>query len=93
MNYWRGTGFFVGEEGEDPEYIVTNSHVVEEFILAGKALGGGTLHVLFDQDDEAEAYLVDYDYEKDIRRAEAGGAHGQAILPPAAGGGGRHAGR
>ena len=66
MNYWRGTGFFVGEEGEDPEYIVTNSHVVEEFILAGKALGGGTLHVLFDQDDEAEAYLVDYDYEKDI---------------------------
>ena len=19
MNYWRGTGFFVGEEGQDPE--------------------------------------------------------------------------
>ena len=66
MNYWRGTGFFVGTPGEDPEYIVTNCHVVEEFILAGKALGGGELHVLFDQDDEAEAYLVDYDYEKDI---------------------------
>ena len=66
MNYWRGTGFFIGTPGEDPEYIVTNSHVVEEFILAGKALGGGELHVLFDQDDEAEAYLVDYDYEKDI---------------------------
>ena len=66
MNYWRGTGFFVGEAGEDPEYIVTNCHVVEEFILAGKALGGGELHVLFDQDEEEEAYLVDYDAEKDI---------------------------
>ena len=66
MNYWRGTGFFVGTPGENPEYIVTNSHVVEEFILAGKSLGGGELHVLFDQDDAAEAYLVDYDYEKDI---------------------------
>ena len=66
MNYWRGTGFFIGPQGSDPEYIVTNSLVVEEFILAGKALGGGTLHVLFDQNDEAEAYLVDYDYEKDI---------------------------
>ena len=66
MSYWRGTGFFVGEEGEKPSYIVTNSHVVEEFILAGKALGGGELHVLFDQNDEAEAYLVDYDAEKDI---------------------------
>ncbi len=61
MNYWRGTGFFVGEAGEDPQYIVTNCHVVEEFILAGKALGGGELHVRFDKDDEAEAYLVDYD--------------------------------
>ena len=40
--------------------------MVEEFILAGKALGGGELHVLFDQNDEAEAYLVDYDAEKDI---------------------------
>ena len=29
MNYWRGTGFFVGTPGEDPEYIVTNCHVVE----------------------------------------------------------------
>ena len=74
MNYWRGTGFFVGEAGTDPQYIVTNCHVVEEFILAGKALGGGELYVRFDQDDEAEAYLVDYDAEKDVailRLAEA----------------------
>lgn len=66
MNYWRGTGFFVGEAGENPQYIITNCHVVEEFILAGKALGGGELHVRFDKDDEAEAYLVDYDAEKDV---------------------------
>ena len=66
MNYWQGTGFFVGEAGENPQYIVTNCHVVEDFILAGKALGGGELHVLFDQDDQAEAYLVDYDAEKDL---------------------------
>lgn len=66
MNYWRGTGFFVGKTGENPQYIVTNCHVVEEFILAGKALGGGELHVRFDKDDEAEAYLVDYDAEKDV---------------------------
>lgn len=74
MNYWRGTGFFVGEAGKDPQYIVTNCHVVAEFILAGKALGGGELHVRFDKDDEAEAYLVDYDAEKDVailRLAEA----------------------
>ena len=76
MNYWRGTGFFVGEAGKAPQYIVTNCHVVEEFILAGKALGGGELHVRFDKDDEAEAYLVDYDAEKDVailRLAEATG--------------------
>lgn len=66
MEYWRGTGFFIGTAGENPQYIVTNCHVVEEFILAGKALGGGELHVLFDKDDEAEAYLVDYDAEKDL---------------------------
>ena len=66
MSYWRGTGFFVGAQGEDPQYIVTNCHVVEEFILAGKSLGAGELHVMFDEDVQEEAYLVDYDYEKDI---------------------------
>lgn len=66
MHYYRGTGFFVGKTGENPTYIVTNCHVVEEFILAGKALGGGELHVVYDKDDMEEAYLVDYDAEKDI---------------------------
>lgn len=66
MQYWRGTGFFVGEAGTDPEYIVTNCHVVEEYILAGEALGGGELKVMFDEDDQEEAYLVVYDYAKDV---------------------------
>ena len=66
MQYWRGTGFFVGAEGENPEYIITNCHVVEEYILAGEALGGGQLYVMFDDSDQAEAYLVVYDYAKDV---------------------------
>ena len=66
MQYWRWTGFFVGEEGQNPQYIVTNCHVVEEYILAGEALGGGVLYVMFDADDQQEAYLVAYDYAKDV---------------------------
>lgn len=66
MQYWRGTGFFVGEEGENPEYIITNCHVIEEYILAGEALGGGELYVMFGENDQEEAYLVVYDYAKDV---------------------------
>lgn len=66
MSYSVGTGFFVGTKGEKAQYIVTNCHVVEDFILAGRALGGGELHIFFSKDDFEEAYLVDYDYEKDI---------------------------
>ena len=66
MEYWRGTGFFVGEEGENPEYIITNCKGVEEYILAGEALGGGELYVMFDESDQEEAYLVVYDYAKDV---------------------------
>lgn len=31
-----GSGFFVGENGEDPQYIATNCHVVEDFIDSGE---------------------------------------------------------
>ncbi len=64
--YVSGTGFFVGDVDENPQYIITNSHVVEDFILAGKSLGGNTLSVIFGQDDTEEAYLVDYNYETDV---------------------------
>ncbi len=30
----RGSGFFVGEQGKNPEYVVTNHHVVDDFINA-----------------------------------------------------------
>ena len=29
VGYGTGTGFFVGPEGEDPQYLVTNYHVIE----------------------------------------------------------------
>ena len=35
----HGSGFFVGKAGEDPQYIVTNHHVVVDYINAGE---GGT---------------------------------------------------
>lgn len=35
-----GTGFFVGKSGEDPQYIVTNCHVVNNYIAAGEGSSG-----------------------------------------------------
>lgn len=34
MTYSRGSGFFVGKEGQDPQYIVTNMHVIDDYIAA-----------------------------------------------------------
>lgn len=34
-----GTGFFVGKAGQDPMYIVTNQHVIDDYVKAGE---GGT---------------------------------------------------
>ena len=31
MNYAHGSGFFIGAPNENPQYIVTNEHVVEEY--------------------------------------------------------------
>lgn len=61
-----GTGFFVGETEKDPQFLVTNYHVVEYYIETGKAGAGGTLVVFFDADTYEEAYIVDYDAEMDI---------------------------
>jgi S1-C subfamily serine protease len=32
-----GTGFFVGEDGENPQYIVTNEHVIDWYVQNGDA--------------------------------------------------------
>lgn len=35
-----GTGFFVGKQGEDPSYIVTNAHVTKMYEQSGKGTRG-----------------------------------------------------
>ena len=37
--YGGGSGFFIGADGEDPQYIVTNCHVIDDYLGAGE---GGT---------------------------------------------------
>lgn len=61
-----GTGFFVGKEGEEPQYLVTNYHVLEYYVDAGKSAGGGTLVAFFDSDTYEEVFVVDYDEEMDV---------------------------
>lgn len=63
---WTGTGFFVGEQGKDPQYIVTNYHVIRYYVLSGGGQGQSSLTVAFDQNDVEEAYVVAYDEEKDL---------------------------
>ncbi|MCH5264942.1 MAG: trypsin-like peptidase domain-containing protein [Lachnospiraceae bacterium] len=77
-----GTGFFVGDTDSDAKYIVTNHHVIEDFLEYGagewhsETIGNDTirvktkLRVYFDSDDYTEAYVVDYDATKDIALLE-----------------------
>lgn len=46
-----GSGFFIGKSGENPQYIVTNCHVIDDYVSAGE---GGTFTSLYD-------YIVDAD--------------------------------
>ena len=39
----RGSGFFVGEAGGDPQYIVTNYHVIADYLDAGEGASVGTI--------------------------------------------------
>lgn len=74
-----GTGFFVGNPGEEAEYLITNHHVIEIFLEYGKGEyvqqrlnDGSTLtvkarvRVYFDSQNYKEAYVVDYNETKDI---------------------------
>ena len=42
LNTWdelqssSGSGFFVGEDGENPQYIVTNMHVIDDYVKANE---------------------------------------------------------
>ena len=74
-----GSGFFVGEVGKDPEYLITNHHVVEDYLLVNS--GEWTLladeegypvivkayvDVYFDQDNYIPANVVAYNETADI---------------------------
>lgn len=79
MTFGYGTGWFVGEQGKNPEYLVTNHHVIETFLDYGK----GELVTLYAEDGSAisgrakvlvfyssreyeEAYIVQSDDVKDL---------------------------
>lgn len=75
-----GTGFFVGETDKNPEYLVTNHHVVKGYLEAGKGeyldsykiddkttvQGRAIIKVYFNSKDYVEAYVVDFDKSKDL---------------------------
>lgn len=67
-----GSGFFVGESGKDPSYIVTNQHVIDDFVNAGeggkyscllKEVKEGVYLVLIASSCELRAYYDDDDYD------------------------------
>ena len=48
-SYSGGSGFFVGKTGENPQYIVTNMHVIQEYVQAGE---GGVFAFPFQLDSQ-----------------------------------------
>lgn len=74
-----GTGFFIGKEGSDPEYLITNCHVIQDYVDYGGGeafevpLSDGSsvaikmiVRVYFDSKNYQEAYVVDKNETKDI---------------------------
>lgn len=74
-----GSGFFVGNAGEDPQYLITNYHVIEQYLYYGAGQGDiftdengvehalkGYIRVYFDASDYVEAYVVDYNAIADV---------------------------
>lgn len=64
--YGYGSGFFIGKEEEKPQYIVTNHHVIQEFLQYGAGRGESELYVVYDQDHYEEVYVQDSDEVKDL---------------------------
>lgn len=75
-----GTGFFVGKEGEDPQYLVTNYHVIDKYVYYDsgelikyndKSTGENIwvrskIRAYYSSDEYEELYPVEYDEIKDI---------------------------
>lgn len=90
-----GTGFFVGDPQEDAQYLITNHHVIEDYLLNGKGeyiemqMADGSLimvklkiRVYFDSRDYEEAYVLDYNETKDIALLRLGsGTNERKALP------------
>ena len=74
-----GTAFFVGKEDGDVQYLITNHHVVKDYLENGKGqtytfrneygtqlTGQIMLYVFYKSGEYVEAYVVDYDERQDI---------------------------
>lgn len=68
-----GTGFFVGLEEQDPQYIVTNYHVISDYLMTDgqpnreeKEDTETIIYAYFDQDTKKEVYFVSGDETKDL---------------------------
>ena len=75
-----GTGFFIGNEGENPQYLITNQHVIDYYLYydegqrayavdnAGNITGyaRAQIRVYFDKDDYAEAFVVEVGDPKNV---------------------------
>lgn len=66
LGAWSGTAFFVGKTGQDPQYLVTNYHVIEYFMISGGGQGDSKVYVAFDQNDVEQAFVVATDEVKDL---------------------------
>ena len=78
FSFGWGTGFFVGEPGEDPTYLITNHHVIEPFLengagelvqaetTTGVLTGRSKIRVYYSSTEFEEAYTVAYDSSKDL---------------------------
>lgn len=72
-----GSAFFVGKTGEDPQYLVTNHHVIETFLEFGGGAAGNRLLVTYGGSDQEEVYVVACDEEKDLAVLRLGAPTGK----------------
>lgn len=66
LGTYVGTAFFVGQEGKEPQFLVTNYHVIEYFLATGGGQGQSRLYAIYGLNDYEEAYLVDYNADMDL---------------------------
>lgn len=57
VEYGSGSGFFVGKSKNDAQYIVTNHHVVADYIDAGE---GGSYLSVFDYEKDSQGRYIYY---------------------------------